>query len=551
MLRQLSIQNFAIIDHLVIDFNQGFSVITGETGAGKSILLGALSLILGQRAENTSLRDPSGKTIIEGIFDISDYGLKDFFTDHDLDHEPRTILRREITLTGTSRTFINDTPVTLNTLRELGDQLVNIHSQHKTTALHDADFQLAILDSFAGHKAAFSEYQQFFHRYLQLKKRLDELTNLEASGKTEYDFWLFSLSELQQARLDATEQAGLEHELKTLEHAEDIKSSLLKATVILSAGEQNIIQHLSDLRQTIRQVKEFHPDLPGLADRIEADYIDLKDIDRELVAVGDAVAIDPARLIAITERLDLIYRLERKHGVSTGQQLLEIQHLLQQKVSGFSSLNDQIDEVKKETEKTRTKIESLAGKLTSGRTKASQTLKRELLDILSKIGLKDASVDIEITRKGDFAKDGLDRVRFLFSANKGGTPVDVAKVASGGELSRLMLSIKSLISSKNLLPTIIFDEIDIGISGEIAGKVGEILRKMSQTMQVISITHLPQIAGKADHHYLASKKTKGMSTTSSIRFLNDEERVKEIARMLSNEKITQAAEQTARELLND
>ncbi|MDP4281599.1 MAG: DNA repair protein RecN [Bacteroidota bacterium] len=549
MLIKLFIENYALIDRLEIDFSPGFSVITGETGAGKSILLGALSLILGQRAETSILQNKSQKCVVEGSFSISEYGLENFFRENDLDFERTAILRREISPSGKSRAFINDTPVGLNLLKDLGDRLVNIHSQNSVITLNDANFQLAVVDSYAGIHAQVDEYRLLYSGYRKLSGELSRLKEEESRAKSDRDYYQFQFQELHTAALSNGEQEDSEQKLEILTHSEEIKTHLICSTDLLSEGEKNVLSQLSEISVHLRELSRFHPDMKELVERLSVNQIDLKDIASELIRLEESVTVEPEEIETLSTRLDLIYHLEKKHHVDSIGDLLQIQQKLDQRLQEVDSMEGRIKELESSLGEERKKLEARAGKISGLRKKAIPEIEKKICELLAKVGMPDAKVKIELLPLDEPGKDGSDKIRFLFSANKGMEPDEISRIASGGELSRLMLSIKSLISQKNILPTIIFDEIDIGVSGDVAGKVGNILRAMGRTMQVIAITHLPQIAGKGENHYWVYKVTDNELTHSMIKKLKKEERIHEIAKMLSNEKVTDAALKTAKELL--
>jgi DNA repair protein RecN (Recombination protein N) len=550
MLIKLSIENYALIDRLEIDFPPGFSVITGETGAGKSILLGALSLILGQRADTSVLLDQNRKCIVEGIFRIRGYGLEEILKSAELDAEDNLTLRREIGQTGKSRAFVNDTPVNLPILKELGDRLVNIHSQNTIVTLNDADFQLAVLDDYAGNVKSLSEYRESFEGLLRLRAQLSEWIREEERSRNDKDYHRFLLEELAAAGLKETEQEEMEERLGVLNHAEEIKKSLDEVLEGMTESDASLLQRLSGIAATIRHLAGFHPSLKDMPERLESDLIDLKDITTSLRKISESVSVDPEETERLSSRLDLIYRLQKKHRVASVQELLKIQHGLEIKIRDAGSLEERIRHLQKEIEELERRLSLKAGSISANRKKVLGDFGVRITEILARLALPDARLRIEHTLLGELTRDGIDSVRFLFSANPGVPMDEISRMASGGELSRLMLSIKSLISSKNLLPTILFDEIDSGVSGETAGKVGTILKAMGETMQVIAITHLPQIAGKGESHYLVFKETEKGTARTFIRKLARDERILEIAKLVSNEKITDAAVRTARELLN-
>jgi DNA repair protein RecN (Recombination protein N) len=487
---------------------------------------------------------------VEGIFRIRGYGLEEILKSAELDAEDNLTLRREIGQTGKSRAFVNDTPVNLPILKELGDRLVNIHSQNTIVTLNDADFQLAVLDDYAGNVKSLSEYRESFEGLLRLRAQLSEWIREEERSRNDKDYHRFLLEELAAAGLKETEQEEMEERLGVLNHAEEIKKSLDEVLESMTESDASLLQRLSGIAATIRHLAGFHPSLKEMPERLESDLIDLKDITTSLRKISESVSVDPEETERLSSRLDLIYRLQKKHRVASVQELLKIQHGLEIKIRDAGSLEERIRHLQKEIEELERRLSLKAGSISANRKKVLGDFGVRITEILARLALPDARLRIEHTLLGELTRDGIDSVRFLFSANPGVPMDEISRMASGGELSRLMLSIKSLISSKNLLPTILFDEIDSGVSGETAGKVGTILKAMGETMQVIAITHLPQIAGKGESHYLVFKETEKGTARTFIRKLARDERILEIAKLVSNEKITDAAVRTARELLN-
>jgi DNA repair protein RecN (Recombination protein N) len=550
MLQKLVVRNYALIQQLEIDFHKGFSVITGETGAGKSILLGALSLILGQRADSKVIKDATSKCFVEGTFDINGYDLESFFLENDLDFEPTTILRREITPSGKSRAFINDTPVGLNLLKEIGQSLVNIHSQNTIITLNRADFQLNVLDDFAGNQPLRNEYQSLFDLYSQHIRELDEMRSRDSTLQGEHDYLRFLYDELAKANLQHDELKELETRANLLTHAEEVKSGLIQVIQILEEMDPNVLSMLHGAEDAIRQIAGYLPELSDVPERISSNIIDLKDIVAQLKKLEDATQYDPKEAERVTERLDLIYRLQKKHHVSEIPELLLLKEQFLEKLNETENLDERIRALEDQVQKEYKQVMSLATNLSNRRKQVKKEFEHQIRNLLHQLGMPGARFVIEIQQAEKLATTGLDTVRFTFNANKGGTLAEVAKIASGGELSRLMLAIKSMISQKNLLPTIIFDEIDSGVSGDIAGKVGQILQNMSKQMQVIVITHLPQIAGMGETHFRVYKDEGMEAAMTNIEQLAVDERVEEIAKMVSNERVTEASRQTAKELLN-
>ena len=549
MLNHLSIENYALIEKLDIDFSEGLSVITGETGAGKSILIGALSLILGKRADTQVLLNKSKKCIVEGSFNIKNYRLEKFFEKSELDYENITILRREINKNGKSRAFINDTPVNLNLLKEFGDKLVDIHSQHQITTLNDSNFQLAVIDNYINHNQLIDKYKSEYFKYINQKNKLKELIEKENQLKTDQDYYKFQFNELENAQLIKDEQQNIENELEILNHSEEIKSNLFKASQLLNNDENNLINSLSEVNSLIHQLAGYLENLKEIDERLSVSLIDLKDVADEIDKIENQINFDPAQIEKLNNRLDLIYHLQQKHRVTTITELLKIKEIFSGKLQGITSLDENIRKLRSDLNEQEKTLKKLANKISQNRKKAIPEIEKNIITILSRLAMPDAQIKIIQSNLPDFNRDGIDKVKFLFNANKGGVLNELSKIASGGELSRLMLSVKSLISQRNLLPTIFFDEIDLGVSGDIAGKVGDILLKMSKLMQVVAITHLPQIAGKGNEHLLVYKQTDEDSIKSKIKKIKNEERIKEIAKMLSGDKITKAAIENAKELL--
>ncbi len=551
MLKKLSVQNYALIDKLEIDFSDGLTIITGETGAGKSILLGALGLIAGSRSDTQALQDKTKKCIVEASFNIKEYALKDFFDANELDYENITSIRREINPEGKSRAFINDTPVTLNQLRDLGNRLIDIHSQHETLTLNGSEFQLSVVDAFANHTELLTEYITNFKQFKLVEKQLSELVEQELKAKKELDYFQFQFNELEDANLKTDEQAELEQELETLNNAEDIKLNLSRVSLGLNGGEQNLISSLTEIKVLLNSIAKFKSEINELNVRLISSFIELKDIANELEILEQEINYDPKRIEELTFRLDIIFRLQQKHQVKTVAELIAIKNELSNKLLDFSSLETNIEKTKKALEGINKTLLSLAKKITANRKKVIPKIETEIASLLSALAMQNAKLKIEQTETLAFTSTGMDKVNFVFSANKGSDFKELNKVASGGELSRLMLSIKSLIAERTSLPTIIFDEIDTGVSGDIADKVGSIMTIMSKKIQVMVITHLPQIASKGETHLYVYKEEKNNKTYSNIKKLSAEERVLEIAKMLSTGNPTSAAISNAKELLKN
>lgn len=550
MLIHLSIDNYALIDHLDIDFHRGFTAITGETGAGKSILLDALDLVLGKRADTQVLLDPSSKCIVEATFSTKFYDLGNFFESNELDNDGTCILRREISPNGKSRAFINDTPVTLLQLKSLGDLLVDIHAQHATTSLQDPMFQLTVVDSFAGTEKTLASYQDLFLRLKTTKEYLASLVNEEKAARSSLDYKQFLFDELTAAGLQSDEQQQLEETMTLITHAEEIKNSLFQAKLALSENEDSVLSRLSTVESVLNRVSSFFAGIGDQAARIESALIELKDIENELARLDEKIEFNPEQMKMVQERLDLIFRLQHKHQVQEVADLLAIRDRLSQEMANYSSLENQIRETEEIISALTSALRDSAEVLSESRKSSFPVLEREIFSYLRHMGIPDARFEIRLDRIPERSYFGQDHVGFFFNANKGHALKPLAEIASGGELSRVMLAIKSVISDKKLLPTIIFDEIDNGLSGDIAGKVGEVLEKASAKIQVIAVTHLPQIAGKAKNHYSVYKQTKNNVTLSNIKFLGREERITELAKMIGGREVTEASLAAAKELLN-
>ncbi len=549
MLSHLHIENYALIEKLDIGFSSGFSVITGETGAGKSIIIGALSLILGQRADTGVLLNKSAKCVIEGSFDIANLNLKDFFISNELDDENPCLLRREIAPNGKSRAFINDTPVNLNQLKELGECLVDIHSQHNTLTLNNSDFQMAVVDNVAGNQELMKQYLHEFKLYQQLNNQLQDLKLKEKEANTNRDYLQFLFDELENANLKVDEQEEITKELEIQNNAEEIKSGLYKTIDTLSQSEINIIAQLNELGTHLSKLSAYHPQIKEIAERLQSCTIELKDIADETETIEEKVHFDAVLLEQLTQRFDLLFRLEKKHNVDNVSDLISIHAKISDELLLIASFEDKIILLEKELKQQFEKVKKLAEDLSAKREIAIPLIEKTVKEILSNLGMNTATLKIGLSKLEHFNNSGNNAIVFLFNANKGGELRELSKVVSGGELSRLMLAVKSIISKQNILPTVIFDEIDSGVSGDIAGKVGLIMKKMSIDMQLIAITHLPQIAAKADVHYFVSKQSDEKMTRSLIKQLNDNEKIEEIAKMLSNENVTVSALENAKELM--
>jgi len=550
MLKSLSIENYALIDSLNIEFAPGFSVITGETGAGKSIILGALSLILGQRADARQIKQGENKCLVEGVFDVSKYDLKSLFDEHDWVYEGETcILRREIWANGKSRAFLNDSPVYLNDLKALGDRLIDIHSQHQNLALNDRQFQLLVVDALADTRLLRSEYVSAFHSFRSAAKVLADLKEASRKNKEEEDYLRFQYTALSEAALREGEQEELEAELEALTHSEEIKSGLFAVTNLLSGEDQNVEAMLKSALESVRNVQSVFPKADEIVQRLESAYLDLKDLRSETERLFDEIEFNPDRQQLVEDRLDVIYDLQKKHSVATVRQLIELRDNIGSKLQNIDSMEEKISSAENILSEKREQLSDLARRLSEKRLAAISDIEKELTSRLSYLGMPNARFECRITPKQQPDETGMDDVQFLFSANKNTDLLPVSQIASGGEISRLMLCVKAMIAGATALPTIIFDEIDTGTSGEMADKMGRIMQDMSRNMQVIAITHLPQIASKGDFHYIVYKKDTEDSTQTYMRQLSSEERITEIARLLSGAETTAQAIENAKVML--
>ena len=550
MLTQLSINNYALINQLAIDFSSGLSIITGETGAGKSILLGALGLVLGNRADLSSLKDTSRKCVVEAKVAIENYNLKAFFNEVDLDYEAETIIRREILPSGKSRAFVNDTPVKLSVLNELRVKLIDVHSQHQTLQLSDNSFQFTILDALAKNQSELEKYVVHFKKLNQLKKEFQELEKAQKEANQKHDYNLHLFNELDEANVKVDEQEELEEKLEKLNNIEDIKLNLSEALEISENEEIGLQNLLNTLENRLSKISSFSKEYQSLSERITSVKIEFDDIVAELENANDNVDFNPNEIEELNDRLQLIYNLQKKHYVNSNQELLTILEELADKVSQVENAEETINNKKKEIEIVSKKLDTIALIITKNRTKAIPNLTKELETLLADLGMENARFSIKVKPTTSYFTNGKDELSFLFSANKGGNFGELKKVASGGELSRIMLSVKKVLSSNTQLPTIIFDEIDTGVSGEVSNKIAAIMQQMSKNMQVIAITHLPQIAAKGNNHYKVFKKEIKGVTTTNLKQLSTEERVVEIAEMLSGKDISDSALTHAKELLN-
>ena len=550
MLKRLTVNNYALIGNAQLDFPEGLTILTGETGAGKSILMGALALILGQRADTSVIKRAGKKCIVEGEFDLSALALDGFFKEHNLDQDATTLVRREIGTDGKSRAFINDTPVNLALLKEFGASLVDVHSQHETLSLNDRGFQLSVLDALAGNKQVLARYTGLFHQYSEKKKHLLALREREEQGRSELDYLHFLFNELSEAALkDPEEQERMESELALLSNAGQLQKNIGQILHALSDGQQSVNSQLSLTVNLLQQSARMFDKLNEPAARLQSALIELKDIVSEIEHLGEQISSDPQRIELLQERLDQFSHLQKKHRVNTLEELLQVQTDLSQRIDKVSSLGDEITDAEAQVEQLEQTLKKLAADLSASRKKVISQAEKEMQRMLASVGMPAAVFKVKLETLGALSSEGIDRAIFLFTANKGVEPDEIGRVASGGELSRLMLCLKSLVASKVQWPTLIFDEIDSGISGETAFRVGDMIHSIGIGRQVICITHLPQIAARGTCHYQVYKDSSGDATTTNLRKLQKEERVSEIARMLGGENPTAVAVENARELL--
>ncbi|MDO4510653.1 MAG: DNA repair protein RecN [Bacteroidales bacterium] len=549
MLTRLYISNYALIDELEIRFDDGLTIITGETGAGKSIILGALSLILGERAESRSVRNPENKVVVEASFDIAAYDLESYFTVNEIDFwEHECIVRREISATGRSRAFVNDSPVNISLLKELTSRLVDIHSQHSNMLLSKPAFQLSVLDSIAANKDAASQYNVEYICYKNLQKQLaEQQENLEKT-KAEEDYIRFQLTQFEDLKLAEDEDVELENLQKKLSNVSEIKQNLWMISSVLNGEDNSVLGQLSTIAQRIQATERNLSEIEGMSERAQAVMVELKDIAQSIAYVDDSLVDDPRQLEYVESRLNAIYELERKHSVSTVNELLEVQRTYEQKLSLINCSEDQIAELQKLLEAQKAKVKALAATLTKTRKAAAQKFVTELKPLAQALGMKNLAFDIQFSAT-DFTPSGADAVEFLFAFNKNQALLPVKDTASGGEISRLMLSIKSIIARSMNLPTIIFDEVDTGVSGDVANKIGEMMGDIATRIQVLAITHLPQVAAHGSHHLMVYKADDANTTLTHVKALNEQEHVLEIARMLSGKDVNQAAIDNAKSLI--
>ncbi|MGE0560772.1 MAG: DNA repair protein RecN [Flavobacteriales bacterium] len=551
MLLNLSISNYAIIEKLDLDFNSGFTVITGETGAGKSILLGALSLILGQRVDTSVLNDKEKKCVVEGVFKIDKRIFQDFFQENELDFEIETTIRREISSSGKSRAFINDTPVNLNVVKELAEQLINIHSQHQNLLVKNGNYQLTVVDSFSNLQQSILEYEDQYRLFLAQKNKLNELKNKENKAKADVDFLKFQVNEIEALKLREDEQKEIEEQLDLLNNAEEIKTTLHQASSLLLENEKSIVGDLKSILQSFSKIAHLSSDYQLMFERLNSLSIEINDLSREVSVLNDNVNFDNSEADYLNNRLNTIYSLEKKHHLTNSNELLALLLSLKQELIQIESIDEVIEDLGKEVAKKEKELIVLAKELSKHRKKNIPQLVNSIQHNLTELGMPDASFIIKQQLLTELSLTGIDKIDFLFSANKGFQPEEVHKVASGGELSRLMLTIKSILAKSNNLSTVIFDEIDTGVSGDIADKIGSIMKQMAKDIQIITITHLPQVAAKGNHHYKIFKELKGEKTNTDVVVLNYDEKINEIAKMLSGKELTKAALENAKNLISN
>ena len=549
MLTQLHISNYALIDELDVSFESGFNVITGETGAGKSILLGALGFALGDRTDTNVLYDKDKKCVVEAAFSLTDDTLKPVFEVNDLDFETECIFRRELNPQKKSRAFINDTPVALQTMKEIGCQLVDIHSQHDSLLLTDADFQLKLLDGISQNGEVLAQYQAEYINYNAIKRKLNDLKEMATKNAAENDYLKFQLDELDKAQLKEGEYAEIERTLSVMENAEEIKTLLVTANGLMEDSETAILGQVNALSTTLSRLRHLLPDTDALLERVDNLKVELKDIAYDLRRKEDDTLFDEVQLQTLQERYDLLSRLMMKHHFNDFEELISLRDVLKEQVNAFENIDEAITKAEKELKENEKLLSSLAKALHDKRCQAAKDFSEKVTALVRQLAMPFAQFQVEVERQANFGSKGCDEIRFLFSANKGIAVDDLRRVASGGELSRLMLSIKSAVSDYNYIPTLIFDEIDTGVSGEVAAKIGGIMRRMGRSLQLISITHLPQVASQAEHHYFIYKDNEGERSQSHIRVLQREERITEIAKMLSNDQVTPEALRAAEVLL--
>lgn len=549
MLAKLSVRNYALIRELDLELDNGLTIITGETGSGKTILLGALSLILGARADTSVLLDSSAKCVVEGTFRIAEYNLQDFFDENNLDYDISTVIRREINPAGKTRAFVNDTPVTVNLLKDLGNRLIDIHSQHQSLMLNENSFQLSIIDSFAGTSELLKEYRALYDDFRKLGNELSVLRSQADRNKADMEYYKHQLDQLEEARLKENEQDELEKEQEILDHADEIKSALVSSSSLLSANDISVLSMLREVKSNMEKVSVYMPDAGDLRARLASVYIELDDLAGEIEKLTSDTDTDPEKLVWINNRLDQIYSLMHKHRVSNLAELLVRKDEIRKKLLSINANETRLEEVEAELELKTELLSAQSVQISEKRRAVVPETEKKVMELLHRLGMPNARFRIRLTSAKDFTVSGKDNADFLFSANRQTEPEDIARIASGGELSRVMLSLKSLIAKNNNLPSIIFDEIDSGVSGEVADRVGQILSSMGKCMQVINITHLPQVASRGTRHFHIYKEDRDDSTITRVKLLSSDERIIEVARLLSGSEITDTAIKNAKELL--
>lgn len=550
MLTSLFIQNYALIDELAIPVSNGFIAITGETGSGKSILLGAFGLLLGERADAKSIRRGDAKCVVEATFDLAGCDLKSFFEEHDLDYDTHAVVRREIAVGGKSRAFINDTPVQLHVLKILGANLVDIHSQHENSLLGERTFQFEVLDAFSGNETVLKSYRMVFAKWNERRAELDNLTAQLTQWQQEQDYVQFQLLELEKAGLQELNQEELESELNTLQHADHIRQALHGAGEILDGVEHSVLSRLASVKSILAKVSSHATALTEFHNRIDSSIIELRETSRDIESFASGVQSDEKKAEQIGDRLSMLYQLQKKHRVQSSQELFEILKQLQSRAFSSEELEERIKQCEMEIAAYTEELSELSMMLDKARVKGAKMAEKEMRGYFTQLSMEHAEVQLKTERKDDFDMWGRNQIAFLFKPNKGGSFQPIQKVASGGEISRVMLAIKASISKHKRLPVLILDEIDQGVSGEVGLKIGSILKEMSSSMQLVTITHLPQIAGKADHHWKVAKEVRGEQTYTSVEVIQDDKRINELAEMLGGKKLSAAALANAKELLN-
>ncbi len=549
MLRKLLVRNYALIRELEINFDKGFTVLTGETGAGKSIILGALSLILGSRADSSTLLDKSEKCIVEGLFDVDTGQHHEFFEENDIDEINPTVIRREVIPNGRSRAFINDTPVTLDVMKELGSRLIDIHSQHQSLLLSSNQFQLSVIDSFADHSALLDEYRTVYAEYKELSKEYDVLAGERDKNMSDLDYFTFQLKQLDEAKLSEGEEKDLETEQEMLTHAGEINEALTNSSLLINGDDYSAINQLHEVRRLLERIVTYFPDSDALIQRLESTIIELNDLGNEMNNRSFDIDSDPDRLEFVTQRLDNLNSLMQKHRVADIKSLIEKKEEIRNIISGIETSDERMAELEEMLDKRLSRLNELANEISENRNYHIPAIEEQMNNLLVQLGIPNGRFEIKLIQKDDFSSFGRDHAEFLFSANKQTIPENIGRVASGGELSRVMLSLKSLLTDNKSLPTIFFDEIDAGVSGDMATRVGNILSSMGKNMQVINITHLPQVAAHGTMHYYVYKEDEEESTITHIKLLNKKEKLMEVARLLSGNEITKASLENARELI--